>query len=50
MTQYVFVAATLTDMGLRSVDAYLQRRFRNAALVFLGGMHNARHYGLHERT
>mmetsp|Transcript_23457 Transcript_23457/g.36061 ORF Transcript_23457/g.36061 Transcript_23457/m.36061 type:complete len:300 (+) Transcript_23457:248-1147(+) len=49
-TQHVFVAATLPDMGLRSVDAYLQRRFPNAARVSMAGMHNARHYGLHERT
>jgi len=49
-TQHVFVAATLPDFGLRSVDAYLQRKFPRATRVTLDGMHNARHYGLSEPT
>jgi superfamily II DNA/RNA helicase len=49
-TQHVFVAATLPDMGLRSVDAYLQKRFPYATTVTMAGMHNARHYGLREST
>lgn len=49
-TQHVFVAATLPDMGLKSVDAYLQKKFPNAERVTMAGMHNARHYGLQEQT
>ena len=48
--QHVFVAATLPDMGLRSVDAYLQKKFPYAERVAMAGMHSARHYGLRERT
>jgi len=49
-TQHVFVAATLPDMGLRSVDAYLQKKFPYANKVTMAGMHNAKHYGLGEST
>lgn len=49
-TQHVFCAATLPDMGLKSVDAYLQRKFPFAERVQMSGMHNARHYGLKEAT
>eukprot|EP00797_Seminavis_robusta_P027684 Sro521_g159330.1 dependent RNA helicase (416) ;mRNA; r:25649-26896 len=49
-TQHVFVAATLPDMGLRSVDAYLHKKFPQATRVTIDGMHNARHYGLVEPT
>jgi superfamily II DNA/RNA helicase len=49
-TQHVFVAATLPDMGLRSVDAYLKKKFPNATDVTMAGMHNARHYGLSDST
>ena len=49
-TQHVFCAATLPDMGLRSVDAYLQRKFPYAERIHMAGMHNARHYGLAEAT
>lgn len=49
-TQHVFCAATLPDMGLRSVDAYLQKRFPNATRVTMAGMHNAKHYGLRDET
>lgn len=49
-TQHIFVAATLPDYGLRSVDAYLQKKFPNATRVTMEGMHNARHYGLSEKT
>ena len=45
-TQHIFVAATLPDYGLRSVDAYLNRKFPNATSITMEGMHNARHYGL----
>ncbi len=48
--QHVFVAATLPDMGLRSVDAYLQKKFPLAQKVTMAGMHSARHYGLRDRT
>lgn len=49
-TQHVFVAATLPDAGLRSVDAWLEKKFPAAQRVVLPGMHNARHYGLAEAT
>lgn len=49
-TQHVLVAATLPDMGLKSVDAYVQKTFPFATRVTMKGMHNARHYGLRERT
>lgn len=47
-TQHVFVAATLPDYGLRSVDAYLNKKFPNATCITMAGMHNARHYGLED--
>jgi superfamily II DNA/RNA helicase len=49
-TQHVFVAATLPDFGLRSVDAYLQKRFPHAVRVTMAGMHQARHSGLQSQT
>lgn len=49
-TQHVFVAATLPDYGLRSVDAYLQKRFPKTTRVTLAGMHQARHSGLAQQT
>lgn len=49
-TQHVFSAATLPDMGLRSVDAYLLKKFPYALRIHTAGMHNARHYGLAEPT
>lgn len=49
-TQHVFCAATLPDMGLRSVDAYLQRKFPYSEQVQMEGMHNAKHYGLAQPT
>jgi len=49
-TQYVFVAATLPDFGLKSVDAFIQKRFPEAKRLRMAGMHNARHYGLKDRT
>jgi superfamily II DNA/RNA helicase len=49
-TQHVFCAATLPDMGLKSVDAYLQRKFPYAERIQMSGMHNARHYGLAQAT
>lgn len=49
-TQHVFCAATLPDMGLKSVDAYLLRKFPYAERVQMSGMHNARHYGLKQAT
>lgn len=45
-TQHIFVAATLPDYGLRSVDAYLNKKFPGAVAITMAGMHNARHYGL----
>jgi superfamily II DNA/RNA helicase len=49
-TQHVFCAATLPDMGLKSVDAYLQKKFPYAERIAMAGMHNARHYGLAQAT
>ena len=49
-TQHVFVAATIPDYGLKSVDAYLHKKFPNATRISMTGMHNARHYGLENET
>lgn len=49
-TQHVFVAATLPDYGLRSVDAYLKKKFPQTVRVTLAGMHQARHSGLAQQT
>ena len=49
-TQHVLVAATIPDYGLRSADAYLQKKFPQATRVTMTGMHNARHYRLTEQT
>lgn len=49
-TQHIFVAATLPDFGLRSVDAYLNRKFPDAVSITMKGMHNARHYGLEDQS
>jgi len=49
-TQHVFVAATIPDYGLRSVDAYLNKKFPNATCITMAGMHNARHYGLEDES
>lgn len=49
-TQHVLVAATLPDMGLKSAQAYVQRKFPYATRVTMKGMHNARHYGLKDQT
>lgn len=49
-TQHVLVAATLPDMGLKSVDAYVQKKFPFATRVTMKGMHNARHYGLKDHN
>lgn len=49
-TQYIFVAATLPDFGLKSVDAFINKRFPDATRVNMPGFHNARHSGLKDRT
>ena len=49
-TQHVFCAATLPDVGLKSVNAYLERKFPYANRIETGNMHNAKHYGLSEAT
>jgi superfamily II DNA/RNA helicase len=49
-TQHVFVAATLPDVGLKSVDAYLQKKFPYANRINTNDMHNAKHYGLSQET
>jgi len=49
-TQHVLVAATLPDMGLRSVEAYIQKKFPYATRITMSGMHNARHNGLKDQT
>ena len=47
-TQYIFVAATLPDSGLRSVDAYLKKKFPSAKYITTANLHNAKHEGLLE--
>lgn len=47
-TQYIFVAATLPDAGLRSVDAYLKKKFPAAQYITTANLHNAKHEGLLE--
>ena len=49
-TQHVLVAATLPDVGLKSVDAYIAKKFPRAEKVAMDGLHNARHYGLRDST
>jgi superfamily II DNA/RNA helicase len=49
-TQHIFVAATLPNYGLRSVDAYLSRKFPNAKRIELDSLHMARHSGLIQPT
>ena len=49
-TQHVFVAATLPDVGLKSVDAYLTKKFPNSNRINTDTMHNAKHYGLIQST
>jgi superfamily II DNA/RNA helicase len=39
---------TVPDYGLRSVDAYLNRKFPDAISITMDGMHNARHSGLED--
>ena len=49
-TQHVFVGATLPDAGLKSVDAYLQKKFPYSKRILMPSMHNANHYGHSQRT
>ena len=49
-TQHVFVAATIPDSGLRSVDAFLSRKFPTSKRMTMTGMHKARHSGLAKNT
>jgi superfamily II DNA/RNA helicase len=49
-TQHVFVAATLPNYGLRSVEAYLRKKFPHAQRIALDNLHRARHSGLAEPT
>jgi len=49
-TQHVFCAATLPDVGLKSVNAYLERRFPYANRIETDNLHNAKHYGLSAAT
>jgi len=49
-TQHIFVGATLPDSGLRSVCAYILKKFPMAEQVMMPGLHNARHYGLQDKT
>jgi superfamily II DNA/RNA helicase len=49
-TQHVFVAATLPNYGLRSVDAYLNKKFPNAKRIELDSLHMAKHSGLVKPT
>jgi len=49
-TQHVFCAATLPDVGLKSVNAYLERKFPYANRIETDNLHNAKHYGLSKAT
>ena len=49
-TQHVFVAATLPNYGLRSVDRWIDKRFPRAIRVQLSDMHRPRHSGLTQAT
>lgn len=49
-TQHVFCAATLPDVGLKSVNAYLERKFPYASRITTNNLHNAKHYGLSQAT
>jgi superfamily II DNA/RNA helicase len=49
-TQHAFVAATIPDYGLRSVSAWLSRRFPGADRIEVDGLHLARHSGLTRPT
>jgi len=50
MTQHVFCAATLPDVGLKSVNAYLEKKFPYAKRISTDNLHNAKHYGLSSAT
>lgn len=45
-TQHVFVGATIPDYGLKSVDAYIKRKFPYLKRITMNGMHTAKHYGI----
>ncbi len=49
-TQHVFCAATLPDVGLKSVNAYLERKFPYSNRIETDNLHNAKHYGLSKAT
>eukprot|EP00934_Nitzschia_sp_Nitz4_P000172 Nitzschia sp. Nitz4//scaffold414_size9364//7244//9088//NITZ4_009101-RA/size9364-processed-gene-0.6-mRNA-1//-1//CDS//3329551356//172//frame0 len=49
-TRRVFCAATLPDMGLKSVDSFLKHKFPRAQRLCMSGMHQARHFGLKQPT
>jgi superfamily II DNA/RNA helicase len=49
-TQHAFVAATIPDYGLRSVSAWLSRRFPRMERIEMDDLHMARHSGLTETT
>ena len=49
-TQHVFCAATLPDVGLKSVNAYLERKFPYSNRIETDNLHNAKHYGLSRAT
>lgn len=49
-TQHVFVAATLPNAGLKSTDAFLAFKYPRATRITMEGLHDARHYGLAQRT
>jgi superfamily II DNA/RNA helicase len=49
-TQHAFVAATIPDYGLRSVSAWLSKRFPSAYRIEMDDLHLARHSGLTRPT
>lgn len=49
-TQHIFVGATIPNYGLKSVDAYIAKKFPNIQRLMIQGMHHARHNGLRYET
>jgi superfamily II DNA/RNA helicase len=49
-TQHIFVGATIPNYGLKSVDAYIAKKFPKIQRLLIQGMHHARHNGLRYET
>jgi len=49
-TQHILAGATIPNYGLKSVDAYILKKFPKVRRVIMDNMHNARHNGLRDET